>query len=56
MAMKEEAELVAFFKKEGLDVYTPDLPAFRSQVLAQYAKSKYAAGWVPGMMERINKL
>lgn len=56
MALKDEAELVAFFKKEGLDVYTPDLSAFRSQVLAQYAKSKFAAGWVPGMMERINKL
>jgi len=56
MALKDEAELVAFFKKEGLDVYTPDLPAFRSHVLAQYANSKYAAGWVPGMMDRINKL
>ena len=56
LALKEEAELVAYFKKEGLDVYTPDLPAFRSHVLAQYASSKYAAGWVPGMMDRINKL
>jgi len=56
MALREEAELVAFFKKEGLDVYTPDVPSFRSHVLEQYAKSKYAAGWVPGMMERINKL
>jgi TRAP-type transport system periplasmic protein len=56
LALKEEAELVAFFKKEGLDVYTPDLPAFRSHVLEQYGRSKYAAGWVPGMMDRINKL
>jgi TRAP-type transport system periplasmic protein len=56
LAVKEEAELVAFFKKEGLDVYTPDVPAFRRHVLEQYAKSKYVAGWVPGMMERINKL
>lgn len=56
MALKDEAELVAFFKKEGLDVYTPDVPAFRRHVLDQYAKSKYAAGWVPGMMDRINKL
>jgi len=56
MAQKEEGELVAFFKKEGLDVYTPDVAAFRSHVLEQYAKSKFAAGWVPGMMDRINKL
>lgn len=56
MALKDEAELVAFFKKEGLDVYTPDVPAFRTHVLEQYAKSKYAAGWTPGMMDRIAKL
>jgi TRAP-type transport system periplasmic protein len=56
MALREEAELVAFFKKEGLDVYTPDVAAFRSHVLEQYAKSKYAAGWTPGMMDRITKL
>jgi TRAP-type transport system periplasmic protein len=56
MALKDEAELVAFFRKEGLDVYTPDLADFRRHVLEQYAKSKYAAGWVPGMMDRIAKL
>jgi tripartite ATP-independent transporter DctP family solute receptor len=56
MALKDEAELVAFFKKEGLDVYTPDVNAFRTHVLEQYAKSKYVAGWVPGMLERIAKL
>jgi TRAP-type transport system periplasmic protein len=56
MATKEEGELVDFFKKEGLDVYTPDVPAFRAHVLDQYAKSKFVAGWVPGMLERIAKL
>lgn len=56
MALKDEAELVAFFQKEGLDVYTPDVAAFRSHVLDQYAKSKYAATWTPGMLERIVKL
>jgi TRAP-type transport system periplasmic protein len=56
MALKDERELVDFFKQQGLDVYTPDVPAFRSHVLEQYAKSKFAAGWVPGMMDRINKL
>jgi TRAP-type transport system periplasmic protein len=56
MAQKEERELVDFFKKEGLDVYTPDVAAFRSHVLDVYAKSKYAKDWVPGMFERIGKL
>jgi TRAP-type transport system periplasmic protein len=56
MAQKEERELVDFFKKEGLDVYTPDVAAFRSHVLDVYAKSKYAKDWVPGMFDRITKL
>ncbi len=56
MALKEEAELVAFFKNEKIDVYTPDLTAFRRHVLEQYAKSKYVAGWAPGMLDRIAKL
>ena len=56
MALKDEGELVDFFKQQGLDVYAPDVAAFRSHVLEQYAKSKFAAGWVPGMMERITKL
>ncbi len=56
MALKDESELVAFFKQQGLDVYAPDVAAFRSHVLDQYAKSKYAATWSPGMMDRITKL
>ena len=56
MALKDERELVDFFKQQGLDVYTPDVAAFRSHVLEQYAKSKFAAGWAPGMMDRIMKL
>jgi TRAP-type transport system periplasmic protein len=56
MALREERELVDFFKQQGLEVYTPDVAAFRSHVLEQYAKSKYAAGWAPGMMDRIAKL
>lgn len=56
MALKDEAELVAFFRKEGLDVYTPDLQVFRRHVLHTYSKSKYIAGWVPGMFERISGL
>lgn len=56
LAQKEEGELVAFFRNEKIDVYTPDLAAFRSHVLDVYAKSKYAAQWTPGMFDRIAKL
>jgi TRAP-type transport system periplasmic protein len=56
MAQREEAELVSFFRKEGLDVYTPDVSAFRTHVLDVYTKSKYAKDWAPGMFDRIAKL
>ena len=56
MAQREEKELIDFFKQQGLEVYTPDVAAFRSHVLDVYAKSKYVGQWVPGMFERITKL
>jgi TRAP-type C4-dicarboxylate transport system substrate-binding protein len=55
-AQKDEAELVGFFKAQGLDIYTPDVAAFRKHVLDVYAKSKWAKEWTPGMLERINAL
>jgi tripartite ATP-independent transporter DctP family solute receptor len=33
IALQAEADLVSFFKEEGLDVYEPDRDAFRTQVL-----------------------
>jgi tripartite ATP-independent transporter DctP family solute receptor len=55
-AVKDETELVAFFKAQGLEIYTPDVAAFRKHVLDVYAKSKFAAEWKPGMLDRINAL
>ena len=52
--IREEAELVAFFKKEGLQVSTPDLDAFHRSVQAAYQKSEYAKEWPKGLLERIN--
>ena len=51
---KEETELVAFFKKEGLQVSTPDLDAFHKTVQAAYQNSDYAKIWPKGLLERIN--
>lgn len=53
---KDETEMAAFFKSQGLDVYAPDVGAFRKHVLDVYAKSKWAKDWIPGMLERINAL
>jgi TRAP-type C4-dicarboxylate transport system substrate-binding protein len=52
--IKEEGQLVEFFKKEGLQVTTPDVEAFRHAVQATYQKSDYAKEWPAGLLDRIN--
>jgi tripartite ATP-independent transporter DctP family solute receptor len=52
--IKEESQLVEFFKKEGLQVTTPDVEAFRKSVQASYQNSDYAKVWPKGLLERIN--
>jgi tripartite ATP-independent transporter DctP family solute receptor len=52
--IKEESQLVEFFKKEGLQVSTPDVDAFRKSVQATYQNSDYAKVWPAGLIERIN--
>ena len=52
--LKEESQLVEFFKKEGLQVTTPDVDAFRKSVQATYQNSDYAKVWPKGLLERIN--
>ena len=52
--IKEEAQIIDFFKQQGLQVSTPDVQAFRMSVQDAYAKSDYAKVWTKGMLERIN--
>jgi TRAP-type transport system periplasmic protein len=52
--IKEEAQIVDFFKQQGLQVTTPDVDAFRKSVQAAYASSEMAKAWPKGMLERIN--
>jgi TRAP-type transport system periplasmic protein len=52
--IKEEGQLVEFFKKEGLQVSTPDVEAFRKSVQTTYQNSEYAKVWSKGLLERIN--
>jgi tripartite ATP-independent transporter DctP family solute receptor len=52
--IKEEGQLVEFFKKEGLSVTTPDVDAFRKTVQTTYQNSEYAKAWPKGLLERIN--
>jgi len=52
--LKEESQLLEFFRKEGLQVSTPDLDAFHKAVQQRYQNSDYAKAWPAGLVERIN--
>jgi tripartite ATP-independent transporter DctP family solute receptor len=51
-----EAELVQFFKDKGLEVYEPDVAAFRARVQKAYLDSDYAKAWPKGILDKINAL
>lgn len=53
---KREAELADFFRAEGLEVYTPDVGAFRAHAQEKYLNSPLSASWPAGMLDRINAL
>ena len=52
--IKEEGQIVDFFKQQGLQVTTPDADAFRKAVQDTYGKSDYAKVWPAGLLDRIN--
>ena len=52
--IKEEGQLVDFFKQQGLQVSTPDVEAFRKTVQAAYQNSEYAKVWPKGLLDRVN--
>ena len=54
--LAKEEELVAFLQEQGLDMYEPDLEAFRTHVQAQYVGSEFAKSWPEGVLEQINAL
>lgn len=53
--IREEAQLVEFFKQQGLQVTTPDRDAFRKHVQQVYLNSEYAKIWPKGLLDRINQ-
>jgi tripartite ATP-independent transporter DctP family solute receptor len=54
--LKKESELADFFKKQGLDVYTPDVKAFREFAQKKYLASDLAKAWPAGMLDKINAM
>lgn len=53
---KREAELADTFRKQGLDVYVPNINAFRDHAQKMYLASDDAKNWPPGMVDKINAL
>jgi tripartite ATP-independent transporter DctP family solute receptor len=54
--LKKEDELVAFLRDQGLEIYEPDLSAFRSHVQQVYLDSDFSKDWPDGVLEKINAL
>jgi TRAP-type C4-dicarboxylate transport system substrate-binding protein len=54
--LSSEAELVEVFKGHGLEIYEPDVEAFRTHVQQAYLESELAQSWPEGMVDRINAL
>jgi len=54
--LKREAELADGFRKLGLEVYAPNVNAFREHAQKIYLASDEAKAWPRGMLEKINAL
>lgn len=51
--LKREAALAEDFKKQGLEIYTPDINAFRAHAQKVYLASDEAKSWAPGILDKI---
>lgn len=53
---KREAELAETFRKQGLEVYVPNIAAFREHAQKVYLGSDEAKTWPAGMLDKINAM
>ncbi len=54
--LKREKELADSFKSQGLDVYTPNIAAFREHAQKVYLASDESKQWPAGMLDKINAM
>jgi TRAP-type C4-dicarboxylate transport system substrate-binding protein len=54
--LKRETDLANTFKQQGLDVYAPDIAAFRSHAQKVYLASDEAKAWPKGLLEKVNAM
>jgi TRAP-type C4-dicarboxylate transport system substrate-binding protein len=52
----QEQECVDFFKSQGLEVYVPNLDAFRAEAQRRYLASSQSQSWPAGILDRINAI
>ena len=53
---KRESELAEGFRKQGLEVYVPNIPAFREYAQKVYLASDEAKNWPAGLVDKINAM
>ena len=51
--LAQEQEMVAFFRSQGLEVYEPDVAAFRAEAQRRYLASAQSQAWPAGILDRI---
>jgi tripartite ATP-independent transporter DctP family solute receptor len=54
--IKQEGTLIEEFKKAGLNIYEPDVAAFRKSAREKYAGSELSKSWAPGIIEKVEAL
>jgi tripartite ATP-independent transporter DctP family solute receptor len=52
--LAQEEEMVAFFRSQNLEVYAPNLDAFRAEAQRRYLASSQSQSWPAGILDRIN--
>jgi len=54
--LRQEKELVASFQAKGLNIYAPNVDAFRAHAQKMYLESDLAKNWPKGLLDKINAL
>jgi len=54
--VQREDQLAASFREQGLEVYKPDVDAFRRHAQAMYLQSDQAKDWPAGLVDKINAM
>ncbi|HUX49147.1 MAG TPA: TRAP transporter substrate-binding protein DctP [Spirochaetia bacterium] len=54
--IKEEQGLVEFFRSKGLQVYSPDVAAFRKHVLDAYLNDPISKQWPPNIIQELDAI